>query len=192
MRLKSSAVRVPCGLQCSLDSYDSTHLKVQTFTHPVRFLWLWAIPFSWGATVRFTFMLQTEMPQQLLDRLLFNWLQTNLRGFIWIICMRVKTKWFNETYWPTARPNIAKMPMTCHNRSPQKTTVSEVTGSGFFGGSVAINCGGKRNKKKKDWPKYLHAINKSSETGITAEGKPQGVNKFLEKTKEDYAQISVW
>ncbi|KAG7264033.1 hypothetical protein CRUP_026751 [Coryphaenoides rupestris] len=28
------------------------------------------------------------------------------------------------------------MPMTCHSLSPQKTTVSESTGSGFFGGSL--------------------------------------------------------
>lgn len=34
--------------------------------------------------------------------------------------------------------------MTCHNRSPQKTTVSEVTGSGFFGGSVGKSCGQER------------------------------------------------
>lgn len=36
--------------------------------------------------------------------------------------------------------------MTCHNRSPQKTTVSEVTGSGFFGGSVGKSCGQKRER----------------------------------------------
>lgn len=43
-------------------------------------------------------------------------------------------------YQPTAKPNTAKMPMTCHNRRPQNTTVSEVMGSGFFGGSVGKSC----------------------------------------------------
>lgn len=39
--------------------------------------------------------------------------------------------------------------MTCHNLSPQKTTVSEVTGSGFFGGSV-----GKSYKKMTKQAKF--------------------------------------
>lgn len=39
--------------------------------------------------------------------------------------------------------------MTCHNRSPQKTTVSEVTGSGFFGGSVGKSCGQKRERERE-------------------------------------------
>lgn len=72
----------------------------------------------------------------------------------------LQTQWFVITLWNnvftmksvlriyecdesnslTARTNIEKMPMTCHRRSPQKTTVSEVTGSGFFGGSVGRSC----------------------------------------------------
>lgn len=49
-----------------------------------------------------------------------------------------------EKYLLTARINIEKIPMTCHNRSPQNTTVSEVTGSGFFGGSVGKSCRGEK------------------------------------------------
>lgn len=52
----------------------------------------------------------------------------------------------------TARTKMAKIPITCQRRSPQITTVSEVTGSGFFlGGSVVAweREIGKKKKKKK-------------------------------------------
>lgn len=52
---------------------------------------------------------------------------------------------FTRLYQPTAKANTAKMPITCHKRRPQKTTVSEVTGSGFFGGSVGKSCGKRRH-----------------------------------------------
>lgn len=46
---------------------------------------------------------------------------------------------------------MAKIPITCQRRSPQITTVSEVTGSGFFlGGSVVAWERGRRKKKKKE------------------------------------------
>lgn len=47
--------------------------------------------------------------------------------------------------------------MTCHNRSPQKTTVSEVTGSGFFGGSVGKSCGQKRERERKHQLFFIYA-----------------------------------
>lgn len=47
---------------------------------------------------------------------------------------KVKTKL--KMHLLMAKTKTEKMPMTCHNLSPQKTTVSDVTGSGFFGGSV--------------------------------------------------------
>lgn len=52
---------------------------------------------------------------------------------------------FTRLYQPTAKANTAKMPITCHKRRPQKTTVSDVTGSGFFGGSVGKSCQKKRD-----------------------------------------------
>lgn len=47
--------------------------------------------------------------------------------------------------------------MTCHNRSPQKITVSEVTGSGFFGGSVGKSCGQKRERERASTVFYISA-----------------------------------
>ena len=47
----------------------------------------------------------------------------------------------SASYLPTVKPNMEKMPMTCQSLSPQKTTVSELTGSGFFGGSVGRSWG---------------------------------------------------
>lgn len=78
--------------------------------------------------------------------------------------VKVTTKWFHEIYRPTAKPNTAKMAMTCHNRSPQKTTVSEVRGSGFGGGSVGKSCWKKKSK-------YLDTTNKSPQTGFITESK---------------------
>lgn len=45
---------------------------------------------------------------------------------------------------------MAKIPITCQRRSPQITTVSEVTGSGFFlGGSVVAWERGREKQKEK-------------------------------------------
>lgn len=58
---------------------------------------------------------------------------------------------FSRKYQPTAKANTAKMPMTCHNRRPQNTTVSEVMGSGFFGGSVGKSCEVKGRQRWIEW-----------------------------------------
>lgn len=50
----------------------------------------------------------------------------------------------------TARTKMAKIPITCQRRSPQITTVSEVTGSGFFLGGSVVAWEREGEKKEKN------------------------------------------
>lgn len=49
-----------------------------------------------------------------------------------------------------ARTNIEKIPTTCQRRSPQNTTVSEVMGSGFGGGSVGKSWGRRGEREREE------------------------------------------
>lgn len=62
------------------------------------------------------------------------------------------------------------MPMTCHNRRPQNTTVSEVMGSGFFGGSVGKSCEVKEKQWGIEWilssqNTHYHAVKRHARQG---------------------------
>lgn len=48
---------------------------------------------------------------------------------------------------------MAKIPITCQRRSPQITTVSEVTGSGFFLGGSVVAWEREEGKKREKWLK---------------------------------------